>query len=254
MKILFIGDIYGKQGIKVLEQLLPDLKNTYKPNLIFANAENVANGRGITKKMYKELMQLGIQAMTMGNWVWGNKELFEFIQESNVVRPLNYSDAPGNGYLKIKYNEQTILLINVLGRTFMNPNLDCPFKRVDALIENEKADKIIIDMHAEATSEKVAFAHYFDGRVDCIVGTHTHVQTNDNRKLPNGTLYITDIGMVGPLNGVIGVKKEIVIERFLKGFSTPNEVAEGTMQFNAVLIDFTKNTIEKIHLECEIVQ
>jgi 2',3'-cyclic-nucleotide 2'-phosphodiesterase len=253
MKVLFIGDIYGKQGIKTLEQLLPEIKSLHKPNIIIANAENVANGRGITKKMYKQLMQLGIQALTMGNWVWGNKELFEFIAESNIVRPLNFSEAPGQGYMKIKYNEQTVLLINVLGRTFMNPNLDCPFKRVDEILKHEVADKVIIDMHAEATSEKVAFAHYFDGRVDLVVGTHTHVQTNDNRRLPNGTLYITDIGMVGPLNGVIGVKKEIVIDRFLKGFSIPNEVSEGVMQLNAVIVDFNKITIEKIHMECEIV-
>jgi len=135
----------------------------------------------------------------------------------------------------------------------MNANMDCPFITIEKLVETEEADYILVDFHAEATSEKVALGHYLDGKVDAILGTHTHVPTADNRKLPNGTLYITDVGMTGPLNGVIGVTKEIVLDRFLNGFSIPNEVAPGTKQLNAVFLDLEKKTIERIHIESETV-
>ncbi len=253
MKILFIGDIYGKPGLEMLSTYLPELKDKYRPNLIIANAENAANGRGINQKIYKELMSLGIHAITMGNWVWGNRELFEFIDQSNIVRPMNFREAPGKGFITINYNGQKILVINALGRTFMNPNIDDPFTGIKNIIASEAADFTFVDFHAEATSEKVALGHYLDGQVNVIVGTHTHVQTADERVLPNGTLYITDVGMTGPLNGVIGVAKEIVLERFLNGFSIPNEVAPGAKQLNAVILDLTKKTIKRIHIESETV-
>lgn len=253
MKVLFIGDIYGKPGMEMLEKHLPELKNTHKPHLIIANGENAANGRGITLKLYKELMTMGIHAITMGNWVWGNKELFEFIGDSNIIRPFNYHNAPGKGYLSLNFNGSKILIINALGRTFMNANMDCPFIGIDKILENEKADYVLVDMHAEATSEKVALGHYLDGRVTAVVGTHTHIPTADERKLPKGTLYITDVGMTGPLNGVIGVTKEIVLDRFINGFSIPNEVAPGDRQLNAVIMDFQKKTISRIHIESETV-
>jgi metallophosphoesterase (TIGR00282 family) len=253
MKVLFIGDIYGKPGFDMLYEYLPIIKDLHKPNIIIANAENAANGRGINLKLYKELMNLGIQVITMGNWVWGNKELFEFIEDSKIARPFNFREAPGKGYQIINYNGKKILVINALGRTFMNPNLDCPFIGIDKILENETFDYSIVDIHAEATSEKVALGHYLDGRVDAILGTHTHVPTADNRVLPKGSLYITDVGMTGPLNGVIGVAKEIVLDRFINGFSIPNEVAPGIKQFNAVIMDLNKKTIERIHYESETV-
>jgi metallophosphoesterase (TIGR00282 family) len=253
MKVLFIGDIYGRPGLDMLSEHLPDLKSRFKPNVIIANGENASHGRGISLKIYKEMMSLGISAITMGNWVWGNKELFEFIDDSNVIRPINFREAPGKGYLTINYNGTKLLVINALGRTFMNANMDCPFITIEKLVETEEADYILVDFHAEATSEKVALGHYLDGKVDAILGTHTHVPTADNRKLPNGTLYITDVGMTGPLNGVIGVTKEIVLDRFLNGFSIPNEVAPGTKQLNAVFLDLEKKTIERIHIESETV-
>jgi len=253
MKVLFIGDIYGKSGLDILNLYLPLMKEEFKPNIIIVNAENAANGRGINLKIYKELMSLGVTAITMGNWVWGNKELFEFIDESKVIRPLNFRAAPGKGYQIINFNSKKVLIINVLGRTFMNPNLECPFLSIEKVLENESYDYSIIDVHAEATSEKVAIGHYFDGKVDIILGTHTHIQTADNRVLPKGTIYMTDVGMTGPLNGVIGVSKEIVIDRFLNGFSIPNEVAQGSKQLNAVIIDLNKKTIERIHYESETV-
>lgn len=253
MKVLFIGDIYGRPGLDMLSEHLPDLKSRFKPNVIIANGENASHGRGISLKIYKEMMSLGISAITMGNWVWGHKELFEFIDDSNVIRPINFREAPGKGYLTINYNGTKLLVINALGRTFMNANMDCPFITIEKLVETEEADYILVDFHAEATSEKVALGHYLDGKVDAILGTHTHVPTADNRKLPNGTLYITDVGMTGPLNGVIGVTKEIVLDRFLNGFSIPNEVAPGTKQLNAVFLDLEKKTIERIHIESETV-
>ncbi len=237
----------------MLNEHLPELKDQYRPNLIIVNAENAANGRGINLKIYKELMQQGIHAITMGNWVWGNRELFEFIDDSNVIRPLNFRSAPGKGYLVVNYNGKKVLVINALGRTFMNPNIDDPFTEIEKLVQSIEADYSFVDFHAEATSEKVALGHYLDGKVDVVVGTHTHVPTADARVLPNGTLYITDVGMTGPLNGVIGVTKEIVLDRFLNGFSIPNEVAPGPRQLNAVILDLDKKTIEHIHMESETV-
>ncbi|MDX9691539.1 MAG: TIGR00282 family metallophosphoesterase [Acholeplasmataceae bacterium] len=253
MKVLFIGDIYGRPGIDMLTEYLPELKKTYKPNIVIVNAENAANGRGITLKIYKEIMSLGVHAITMGNWVWGNKELFEFIEDSNIVRPINFRQAPGKGFLTINYNGQKLLVINVLGRTFMNANLECPFETVKKTILEHEVDYTLVDIHAEATSEKVAIGHYLDGLASAVVGTHTHIQTADERALPNGTLYITDVGMTGPLNGVIGVTKEIVLDRFLNGFSIPNEVAPGPKQLNAVIMDFAKKSINRIHIESETV-
>ena len=253
MKVLFIGDVYGKPGLDMLNLHLEELKKTFKPNVIIANAENAHYGRGINLKLYKEMMGLGIHAMTMGNWVWGNKELYEFIEDSNVIRPFNFREAPGKGYQVINYNGQKLLVINALGRTFMNANLDDPFTGVLNILNTVDHDYALLDMHAEATSEKVAIGHYLDGKIDAVVGTHTHIPTADDRKLPGGTLYITDVGMTGPLNGVIGVTKEIVIKRFLNGFSTPNEVAPGEKQLNAVIMDFSKKTIQRIHIESETV-
>lgn len=251
MKILFIGDVYGTPGIAMLEQTLPMLKKDYSPNIIIVNGENIANGRGINQKIYKSLMTQGVAAVTMGNWVWGNSDLLNFIDESNIVRPLNYHQAPGKGYLLLKYNQERILIMNALGRVFMNPSLENPFFQIEKILNEIPHDYSFLDFHAEATSEKVALGHYLDGKIDVIVGTHTHVPTADERKLPNGTLYITDVGMTGALNGVIGVKKEIVINRFLYGHAIPNETAQGSKQLNAVFVDLSKRTIQRIHVESE---
>lgn len=250
MIILFVGDIYGELGRKMLLDHLGDLKETYKPNLIIVNGENSANnGRGINESFYKELMKNGVHAVTMGNHVWGQKELVDFIENSNVVRPLNYLSAPGKGYLIINYNNTKVLVMNLLGRTFLDANLENPFVLAKKILEEENYDYSLIDFHAEATSEKVALGHYLDGLASAVVGTHTHVQTADERMLPKGTFYITDVGMTGPLNGIIGVNKEIVINRFLNGFTVPNKVEEGICQLNAVLIDFSLKEITRIHLE-----
>lgn len=250
MKVLFIGDVYGPPGREYLKQQLPKLKNEYKPNIIIVNAENSSNnGRGITKDFYKELMELGVTTVTMGNHVWGNQKLLDFIDSAHIVRPLNYYEAPGKGYDLIQYNDKLLLVINLLGRTFMNANLENPFLVADKIISSIEADYIFIDFHAEATSEKVALGHYLDGRVTAIVGTHTHVQTADERVLPKGTIYLTDVGMTGPLDGIIGVDKEIVIKRFINGHARRNKVAKTKNQLNAVIMDFDAKTIKRIHLE-----
>lgn len=253
MRVLFVGDIYGQIGLEMLKNNLTNLKSEYKPNLVIVNAENAASGRGINKKIYKELMEMGVAAVTMGNWVWGNRELFEFIEGSNVVRPINFREAPGSSSLTINYNGKKLLIINALGRTFMNANLLCPFITIEDELNRVKPDYSLIDIHAEATSEKVALGHYLDGKATAVVGTHTHIPTADERVLPKGTLYITDVGMTGPLNGVIGVKKEIVLDRFLNGFSIPNEVEDGAVQLNAVFMDFISKKITRIHIESETV-
>lgn len=252
MRVLFIGDVYGEPGRDILASKLPYLKKEYKPNIIIVNAENSANnGRGITDKYYKELMSLGVSAITMGNHVWGQASLKEYIDESRIYRPANYNEAPGKPYGLINYNGKTLLVMNLLGRTFMEANLNNPFHVAKEILMAVKPDYSLIDFHAEATSEKVALGHYLDGIVTAIVGTHTHVQTADERCLPKGTLYITDVGMTGPLNGIIGVDKDIVINRFLNGFTTPNEIAKGSVQLNAVIMDFDNQTMKRIHLEEE---
>lgn len=249
MKILFIGDTYGLYGLDYLLEQLPELKRTYKPNMIIVNGENLAEGRGITEQIYKELMKVNVSAITMGNWTWGNYNLLDFIESSVIIRPANFKEAPGVGYKNIKFNDKNLLVINLLGRTFMNANVENPFETIDNILEKEKADYIFVDFHAEATSEKIAMAHYLDGRVDALVGTHTHVQTNDDRKYPKGLLYITDVGMTGSMDGVIGVEKEIVLRRFKTGYSTGNVVAKGRRQLNGVFLDLTTKKIEKIRIE-----
>ena len=207
---------------------------------MIANGENAAHGRGITEAIYKEFMDMGIQALTMGNHTFDNRDIFNFIDKAhNLLRPANMDiSVPGKGYEIFTYNDKKIAVISLMGRTFMTP-IDCPFRRFDAIYNEikDKAHIIFVDFHAEATSEKVAFGYYVDGRATAAVGTHTHVPTADNRLLPNNTAYITDVGMTGPLNGVIGVVKDNVIGRFINGLPTRlSPLEEGDIQFNAVIV------------------
>lgn len=254
MKILFVGDVFGEQGRKYLFEKLPEIKEQYKPNLIIVNGENAAHGRGITKDIYKKLMNAGVNMITMGNHTFDNHDIFTFIDDenTNIVRPANYYEAPGVGYKYINYNNKKILVINILGRSFMNMSLENPFVVTEKILNENKADYTIIDFHAEATAEKMTYALHFDGKVSAIVGTHTHIPTADNRKLPKGTLYITDIGMTGPLNGSIGLDIENICERFIKGYTTlKNKIAEGPRWLNAAILDFDNQTIERINLREE---
>ena len=252
MKILYVGDMYSSNSITYLKKLLPMLKEKYNYNLLMVNGENITHGRGLSKKHYKELMELNVSVISMGNHTFGQKEILDYIDEvNNLCRPANYN-APGKGYVTINYNGKNITVINLLGRVYFEMSLDNPFKVAKEIIQNVPSDYYIIDFHAEATSEKIALGYYLDGIAHAVIGTHTHVQTSDERVLPNKTLYISDIGMTGPLEGVIGVDRNVIISRFVNGFSEPNKVATGKMQFNAVLLDFTildKPKITRIHIE-----
>lgn len=237
-KVLFIGDIIGKLGRLVTEQVLPELKREYKPDLIIANGENSAHGYGITEKVYKELLGMGVEAITMGNHVWDKRELLKDIEQLPlVVRPANYPPgAPGKAVLTIEKSGAVIAIVNLSGRTFMQ-SLDCPFQAIDKLLPKIKTNLVIVDMHAEATSEKAAMAWYLDGKISAVVGTHTHVMTADERILPKGTAFISDIGMVGAYDSIIGMNKEQILKRFTSQLPERFEpTTSGPGLFNAVLI------------------
>ena len=253
MRILFIGDIVGKQGLNYLKSKLPELRNEYKPNLVIVNAENTTNGKGLNLRDYKELMSLNIACLTMGNHTFRNVEINEFIDNSKIARPMNINNQKGLGYVDINYNGKIITVINLLGTIHMDSNyeLSNPFIVVDEFLKNHKSDFIIVDMHAETTSEKIAMAHFLDGRVDAVVGTHTHVQTNDAQVLPNKTLYLSDLGMTGSATGILGVRKEIIIDRFVNDGKEPFKLDDSNIsQLNgAFLILGEKPSIKLIHLE-----
>ena len=253
MKILFIGDIVGKYGLNYLKARLPELRNLYKPNIIVVNAENTTNGKGLNLRDYKELMSLNIHALTMGNHTYRNVEINDFIENSKIARPMNILNQKGMGYVDINFNGKIVTVINLIGTIHMDTNyeLDNPFKVVDEFLKTHKSDYIVVDMHAETTSEKLAMAHFLDGRVDAVVGTHTHVQTSDATILPNKTLYLTDLGMTGSLNGILGVKKEIIIDRFLNDGKEVFKLDESNVcQLNGALLELgDKPSIKLIHLE-----
>ncbi len=246
MKVLLIGDVIGQPGREICEAILPRLKAKYGVDLTIANGENAAGGIGITEPVARELFALGIDVLTMGNHVWDKREIFDFIdREPRIVRPLNYpGHPPGQGSLLYsRPNLGKVGIISLSGRVFMG-DLDCPFRSAQAEIRRlrEQTPVIIVDFHAEATSEKVAMGWYLDGTVSAVVGTHTHVQTADERILPGGTAYITDLGMTGPMDSVIGVKKELVIEKFLTQMPTRFTVAKGDMVFSAVVVEIDQLT------------
>lgn len=227
MKVLFIGDIVGSIGRATVEKYLPRLKKKYEPDVVIANGENAAAGRGITRKIYHQLLQMGVDVITMGNHTWDNKEIFEFIDEAEyLIRPANFSEeAPGKGMVQVSKKGVTLSVINLHGRVFLPPHED-PFKMADELIEEARKTSplVFIDFHAEATSEKIALGWHVDGRVSAIVGTHTHVQTADARIFPGGTAYITDVGMTGPYDEILGMNKESVIYKFQTNMPSRFEV------------------------------
>ncbi|MBU0574511.1 MAG: YmdB family metallophosphoesterase, partial [Candidatus Margulisbacteria bacterium] len=218
IKVLFIGDIIGAYGRKITEELLPELMRELSPDFILANGENSAHGYGITLKIYTALMDMGIDGLAMGNHMFDKKELGrEIAKFENMVKPANYPPAaPGKELLIIEKDGVKLGLLNLLGRTFMAA-MDCPFRAADRVVEviKKETNNIIVDMHAEATSEKVAMGFYLEGRVSAVLGTHTHVMTADDRVLPGGTSYISDVGMVGSQDSVIGMKRDAILKRFL---------------------------------------
>ena len=253
MKILVIGDIVGRPGRTIIREKLLSVKHKYDADFVIANGENAAGGNGITEKNAQELFIGGVDFLTLGNHAWDNKDIYNFIDsETKMVRPANYPQgAPGKGYQVVQWDRGlTIGILNISGRTFMNP-LDCPFRTADMLIHEirKETDVIIVDFHAEATSEKVAMGWFLDGRVSAVVGTHTHIQTADERILPKGTAYITDLGMTGPYDSILGIEKESVIKKFLTQLPTRFQVAKGSCAINGVFIEIDEKSGKSLHIE-----
>lgn len=251
MLILAIGDIVGKPGRKAVSQLLPGLRQQYGLKLVIANGENAAGGIGLTPETAQELLDAGVDVITSGNHIWAQKEIFPYLEgQMPIVRPLNYPPGvSGRGYITLG----PVAVVNIMGRTFIG-NLDCPFQAMDKLLAKLKQPVIIVDFHAEATSEKVAMGRYLDGRVSAVLGTHTHVGTIDTQILAGGTAYVTDIGMTGPTDSVIGDDVNAVIQRFLTGVHHRLSVGKGKPVLNAVMVDIDDasgraRTIERIYRE-----
>lgn len=246
MKVLFVGDIVAGPGRAAVAALLPKLRDRYRVDFVIANGENAAGGFGITEAVASDIFSLGVDVITSGNHVWDKKEAVGYLpRESRLLRPLNYPPGvPGAGSIVCEAADGAkVAVLNLSGRVFM-ANYDCPFRGADRELERLRgvADIFIIDFHAEATSEKVAFGYYLDGRVSAVVGTHTHVQTADEKILPGGTAYITDVGMTGPADSIIGVRKDQIIGRFLSLMPTRFEVAQGPAIFSAVIIEISEKT------------
>ena len=250
-----IGDIIGRPGRQAVQELLPDLRQQYGLSLVIANAENAAGGFGLTSTTAMELLDAGVDVLTSGNHIWAQQEIIPHLDgDMPILRPLNYPPGvPGKGYI---INNQA-MVVNLMGRIFMG-DVDCPFRAIDQLLTEVKPKPpvIIVDFHAEATSEKVAMGRYLDGRVSAVLGTHTHVETTDSQLLPHGTAYITDIGMTGPIDSVIGMETKTVIQRFLTGIPHRLSVAKGKTMFNAVLVRVDEDngratSIDRIYREVE---
>jgi metallophosphoesterase (TIGR00282 family) len=245
MNILFVGDIFGSPGRRIVADHLQDIVQANHIDLTIANGENAAGGFGITPAIAEELFALGLDVMTSGNHVWDKRDLFDyFARQPRLLRPANYPEAPGKGVITYRArNGVECAVINLQGRTYM-PNTDCPFRKADQILnELGPAVKVrFVDFHAEVTSEKIAMGWYLDGRVSAMVGTHTHVPTADTRILPGGTAYQTDCGMTGPYHSVIGVQTDIIIQRFLTGLPVRMEAARLGPELHAVIVDVDEST------------
>jgi metallophosphoesterase (TIGR00282 family) len=255
VRILYIGDIFGRPGRGVVKEKLPELMTEYAPDLVLANGENAAAGFGITPQLVQELVGLGISVLTTGNHIWDKKEIYPYLVENAdgpLLRPANYPpQVPGRGlYLGKTQTGLEYAVINLQGRVFM-PSIDCPFRTADLLLEGipESVRIRIVDMHAEATSEKLAIGWYLNGRVTAVVGTHTHVPTADETVLPGGTAYITDLGMTGPFESVIGIEKNIAIRKFLSQMPERFEVAKGDVRLCAALVEADPNTGRAVSIQ-----
>lgn len=251
MNILFIGDIFGRPGRTIVKERLPGLVKDHAIDLVIANGENAAAGFGITPTLAEELFELGIDVLTTGNHIWDKREIIGYFESADgnphsparrLLRPANYPPGmPGWGMYQGKKNDVPYAVLNLQGRVFMTAN-DDPFRTADRLLQEARAKVVLVDMHAEATSEKMSMGWYLDGRVTLVVGTHTHVPTADERVLPRGTAYITDVGMTGPYDSVIGVKKELILDRFLTNMPGRFEPASGDVRLSAIVVDCDETT------------
>ncbi len=240
MKFLIVGDVCGRPGRAAFSKYVHEIKRTNNIDVVIVNGENAAAGKGLTRTAIDELYAGGADIITSGNHIWDKKEVLQFIEtEPFLIRPANYPEnAPGKGYCIYPFKAKNIGVLNLSGRAFM-PEMDCPFQKADIVLKEmeKECNIIILDFHAETTSEKLAMANYLDGRVNAVVGTHTHVQTADERILPNGTAYISDLGMVGPVDSILGVKKELIIEKFLTCRPVKFEIPDTACEFGAVILE-----------------
>jgi metallophosphoesterase (TIGR00282 family) len=240
VNILFVGDVFGRPGREALLKRLPELVREQAADFVIANGENAASGAGITSKIARQLLDGGVHVLTTGNHVWRQREVFEFLDASDrIVRPANYPPGDPGRALTVQTTPggEPVAVINLSGQLFMDVGIS-PFRLADGLVQEarSRADHVVVDFHAEATSEKVAMGHYLDGRVTAVIGTHTHVQTADERVLPGGTAYITDVGMTGPLESVIGVRTDIILRRFLTEMPQQFVVAGGPVRLDYVVV------------------
>ena len=250
MRILAVGDLVGECGLNRLKQTLPRIKEEKMIDFVIVNAENVSGGMGITIKDFNELLKLGIDVITMGNHTWAKKDIFEFIDNPKLLRPANYSKGiVGKGMNIYECKGKKIAVINLIGRTDMNVLSENPFTVVENLLKEIKVDIVIIDFHAEATAEKIAMGYFLDGKATVLFGTHTHVQTADEDITKKGLGYITDLGMTGPKESVIGMNKEASIKRFLTSLPERYKVAEGESIFNACIFEINEDNCRTIKIE-----
>lgn len=252
MRVMLTGDVVGRPGRRAFREYTPKLRKEKGIDLVIVNGENSAGGRGITHSSLNELYSGGADVVTSGNHIWDKKEVLEFIDtEPFLLRPANYpEDTPGRGACVYPFKAKNIGVMNLSGRAFMQ-SLDCPFRKADMLLRElaRECDIIFLDFHAETTSEKMAMGWYLDGRVNGVVGTHTHIQTADARILPQGTAYITDLGMVGPWNSVLGVETDKILEKFLTGMPARFDLASGPNAYSAVLIEIDDRTNKTLGIE-----
>ena len=241
MRILILGDVMGRPARRAVRDLVPALIKQEELDFVVANAENAAGGMGVDIKSTKELLSAGVNVLTSGNHIWKKKEIYSYLDEhGHLIRPANFpAGAPGKGWYIWQHNGFSALVINLQGRVFMPNHVDDPFRCVDEILrqQGEQSRVVIVDMHAEATSEKNAMGWYLDGRASVVFGTHTHIQTADDRILPGGTAYITDVGMCGPLDSVIGMEKETVIRGFMTQLPRQFEVAEDNVVLQGIVVD-----------------
>lgn len=253
MRVLMVGDVVGRTGRYFFMEQTSELRQQKKIDMVIVNGENAAHGKGLTPGIFAELISGGADVITTGNHIWDNPTVLQIIDtEPFLLRPANYpEDTPGKGFCIYPVGKKKVGVINMSGRTFMQPIMDCPFRLGDKILKfmEKDCDIILVDFHAEATSEKLAFANYFDGRVTAVVGTHTHIQTADEKILPNGTAYITDLGMVGAENSILGMKVEPVIKKFMTGRPSKFEVAEGAAIYCALLIDIDNKTNKTVSVK-----
>jgi metallophosphoesterase (TIGR00282 family) len=256
LKVLIFGDICGKIGRKAIAKIMPELKKKYDPDLTIANVENLAHGKGTTIKTMEEMIEAGIDLFTSGDHAFDKSEVIEIFEQKNcpLIRPANFPPGvPGKGEKMLEIGTKKVLVVNLIGRVFMKSQYDCPFREMDEILkryENENLSAIIVDMHGEATSEKNALGLYLDGKVSAVLGTHTHIGTDDYKILPQGTAFVTDIGMVGASDSVLGVDKENILKNFLTQIPQTHEIPEeGMCVIDAIYLEINNKNSKAIKIE-----